>query len=323
MFESDNLIGFMDNVPWGTIIHPSVYFVSDLYDRLGISDPLASYMDDLIEFRKIKLKRRGNFSLDPWRADVGDVGSFELKTCRVLVCGRAGVGKSTLINKVFGTIVTQESYNDHGVHDVEEGFERDSFPGLIVHDSRGFQSGATHEVELLKKFVKKRASAKDSSERLDAIWFCIDVPSTRIVHEADKNIFEILDKYAKATPVIIVRMMKDRFINESFGEARENLENSGLKGEELDQQARASAQEQFQKVQEEDINGLEQKLGLEKDFAPFLYVSRKDAESIRDLVKKTVDLVPDEAARRNFARPSSSGRLSRRPPSRASCVREL
>lgn len=46
----------------------------------------------------------------------------------------------------------------------------DTLPGLIVHDSRGFQSGATEEIELLEKFVKKRASAAKSEDRLDAIW---------------------------------------------------------------------------------------------------------------------------------------------------------
>ncbi len=57
------------------------------------------------------------------------------------------------------------------MHDVDEGFEMDTLPGLIVHDSRGFQSGATEEIELLEKFVKKRASAARPDDRLDAIWY--------------------------------------------------------------------------------------------------------------------------------------------------------
>ncbi|CAJ2506729.1 Uu.00g079150.m01.CDS01 [Anthostomella pinea] len=301
VFQSHQLIGFLDSAPYGTIIHPSIYFVSDLYDRLGIADPLALFLDDLCTFRQDKFRRQGRVHVDPWRADLAaDMGGYDLENCRVLVCGRAGVGKSTLINKVFGTIVTEESYNDHGVHDVDEGFEVDTFPGLIVHDSRGFQSGTTREIELLEQFVKKRASASDPEEKLSAIWFCIDVPSTRLVHEADKKIFEVLDKVAKAVPVIIVRTMKDRFINEHYGQAREELEDQGVTGEELDRRARALSQEKFLQVKEEDINQLEQKLGLEKDFAPFVYVSKRDLDSIKELVKQTVVLVPDDGARRNF-----------------------
>ncbi|KAI0870076.1 hypothetical protein GGS24DRAFT_505127 [Hypoxylon argillaceum] len=303
VFNSQGLIGYLDNTPCGTIIHPSVYFVSDVYDRLGFTGELNPYVDGLNNFRLsafVKHEVEGNISMDPWRATLADLGGPELKNCRVLVCGRAGVGKSTLINKVFGSIVTQESSNDHGVHDVDEGFEMDTLPGLIVHDSRGFQSGATEEIELLEKFVKKRASAGKPDDRLDAIWFCIDVPSTRVVHEADRKIFEVLDKYARAVPVILVRTMKDRFINENYGAAREHLEDAGYTGEELDRRAHAQAEEKFLRVKEDDIRQLEQKLGLEKDFAPFVYTSKRDKDSITELVKQTILLVPDDSARANF-----------------------
>ncbi|KAI0540934.1 hypothetical protein GGR58DRAFT_458415 [Xylaria digitata] len=304
VFDSrGGLIGFLDNTPCGTIIHPSVYFVSDVYDRLGFTGELNPYTDGLNSFRHsgfVKHEVQGSAYMDPWRATLADLGGPELKNCRVLVCGRAGVGKSTLINKVFGSIVTEESSGDHGIHDVDEGFEMDTLPGLIVHDSRGFQSGATEEIELLEKFVKKRAAAAKPEDRLDAIWFCIDVPSTRVVHEADRKIFDILDKYARAVPVILVRTMKDRFINEHYGAAREQLEDAGYTGEELDRRARAQAEENFSRVKEDDIRQLEQKLGLEKDFAPFVYTSKRDKDSIKELVKYTIMLVPDDSARANF-----------------------
>lgn len=43
-------------------------------------------------------------TLDPWTVErVFRRGDFkELKAFRILVCGRAGIGKSTLINRVFG-----------------------------------------------------------------------------------------------------------------------------------------------------------------------------------------------------------------------------
>ncbi|KAI0199046.1 hypothetical protein F4808DRAFT_227317 [Astrocystis sublimbata] len=302
-FNFRGLVGYLDNVPSGTIIHPSVYFVTDVYDRLAYSGELNPYLEGLNEFRKtafIKHEVRGNVYMDPWRATLADLGGPELKNCRVLVCGRAGVGKSTLINKVFGAVVTQESSGDHGVHDVDEGFEMDTLPGLIVHDSRGFQSGATEEIELLERFVKKRANAAKPEDRLDAIWFCIDVPSTRVVHEADRKIFDVLDRYARAVPVVIVRTMKDRFVNEHYGAAREQLEDAGVLGEELDRRARAQAEEEFLRVKEDDIRQLEQKLGLEKDFAPFVYTSKRDKDSIKELVKHTIMMVPDDSARANF-----------------------
>jgi hypothetical protein len=105
--------------------------------------------------------------------------------------------------------------------------------------------------------------------------FCIDIPSTRVVHEADKKIFEILERYARAVPVIVVRTMKDRFINEHYGAARVQLEDAGYTSEELDNRARVQAEAEFRKVQDDDIRELEQKLGLNKDFAPFVYTSKR------------------------------------------------
>jgi hypothetical protein len=99
------------------------------------------------------------------------------------------------------------------------------------------------------------------------------------VHEADRKIFEVLDKYARAVPVILVRTMKDRFINENYGAAREQLEDAGYTGEELDRRARAQAEEKFLRVKEDDIRQLEQKLGLEKDFAPFVYTSKSKSHN--------------------------------------------
>ncbi len=73
--------------------------------------------------------------------------------------------------------------------------------------------------------------------------------------------------------------MKDRFINEHYGAAREQWEDAGYMGEELDRRARAQAEEEFSQVKEEDIRQLEHKLGLEKDFAPFVYTSKSKSPS--------------------------------------------
>ncbi|KAI1814796.1 hypothetical protein GGS20DRAFT_384500 [Poronia punctata] len=304
VFGSQGLIGYLPNIPCGTIIHPSVYFVCDVYDRLGIAGDLSPYLDDLNSFRQYSLLKHemgGNIAMEPWRATFADLDRPGLmKKCRVLVCGRAGVGKSTLINKVFGTVVTQECHTEHGTHDVDEGFEMDTLPGLIIHDSKGFQSGATEELELLRKFVKKRTLAAKPEDRLDAIWVCIDIPSTRVVHEADKNICKILSKYARAVPVIIVRTMKDRFLNEHYGAAREQLEDAGYRGDELDQRARAQAEEDFRRIQEDDIRQVEQKLRLDMEHFPFVYTSKRDSNSIKELVKRTTILVTDDSVRANF-----------------------
>jgi len=86
------------------VVHPSVYFVLDLYNRSGVGESLAAIADPLEAFRGSAFMKRRRDMLDPWIAEseLGAMGRGTLKDCRVLVCGRAGVGKSTLINRVFG-----------------------------------------------------------------------------------------------------------------------------------------------------------------------------------------------------------------------------
>ena len=93
---------------YGTIIHPSVFFLADTYSKLGIKQALKHYVDDINGFRTSYVQGEER---DPWiverRFDLGDFNN--LKDFRILVCGQAGVGKSTLINKVFGiNMVSQE-----------------------------------------------------------------------------------------------------------------------------------------------------------------------------------------------------------------------
>lgn len=57
-----------------------------------------------------------------------------------------------------------------GDHDINEAFESDSHPGIIIHDSRGFQAGDANEVDQFRRFIKKRSTLSNPKEALHAIW---------------------------------------------------------------------------------------------------------------------------------------------------------
>ena len=84
--------------PQGTILHPSVYLVFDEYCHVLLdSKELAN--------RKQIEQWRPSLCAEEFWIDRGVVNIEEPGAIRVLVCGNTGVGKSTLINEVFGAEV--------------------------------------------------------------------------------------------------------------------------------------------------------------------------------------------------------------------------
>lgn len=55
-------------------------------------------------------------------------------------------------------------------HDIEAPFESDYHPGLVVHDSEGFQAGTQKEFDVFRKFLKRRTSHQNPDEQVHAIW---------------------------------------------------------------------------------------------------------------------------------------------------------
>ena len=91
-----------DKAPQGTIIHPSVYHCLDEYI---VQASILSSMPDRARIENWRAKMLGteHHVLNPgfW-SDADPQENDELKAIRILVCGNTGVGKSTLINQVFG-----------------------------------------------------------------------------------------------------------------------------------------------------------------------------------------------------------------------------
>ncbi|KAG6362349.1 hypothetical protein INS49_010579 [Diaporthe citri] len=125
--------------------------------------------------------------IQPWRYRY----SNGIEVDMILICGNAGVGKSTLLNRPF---------------------ETDKHPGLILHDSEGFQAGDTKEVVAFEKFLKKRLMAPDVEDQLHAIWICVESYTERPIHTAEETILSYIEDLAPDMPVIIVGTKTDKFL---------------------------------------------------------------------------------------------------------------
>ncbi|TGJ76591.1 hypothetical protein E0Z10_g10867 [Xylaria hypoxylon] len=292
VFRGDrSLIGWAPTSPFGNIIHPSMFAILDRNARYYDQGIFKRRKRDLSAFLEC-MDDQG--ISQPWLEGIA-LQETGVNAFRILVCGKTGVGKSTLINKVFGVEMTEESTTySQGVHDINKAFESPNHPGLLIHDSRGWQAGSDTELDEIAKFLRHRAFQKNPAEALHVIWFCVNSDVSRI-EEADRRTFEIIAKYSSDVPVFVVGTKKDRLI--AFRKM-ELLETYMEKTGDYKEASRLATEEANEHAEKQFLQLRDQLSNLQHYKADgYSCISKDDGEGIRKLIGDTLDLIADERVR--------------------------
>jgi len=213
---------------------------------------------------------------------------------RILVIGKSGVGKSSLINKVFGVTKAMVSHSKPGEAKIDDEITSDQNRQLVLHDSRGFEPGEVDNIQLVRGFIERRSKEPYIKDRLHAVWLCLEIPCAggRVM---ETGVEEFLDLKTSgelgSIPVIAVFTKYDELIGRANFEIDPNRI-EGLSNESILAIAKDDAAKKLQAV---CIEPFEQRVG---DKVPHITVSttRGYEDTVDVLVKLTVQSVEKHVA---------------------------
>ena len=131
----------------------------------------------------------------------------KMKKLNVMILGKTGVGKSTLVNSMFSRSVAETGIGRPVTNQIRK-FEVPDFP-LAIFDTPGLELDGSNAVDVLLKEVteqiNKGVNSGNVSEMIHCIWYCVSTTS----HRFEKAEVDFLKKFSDTTkiynvPVVVV-----------------------------------------------------------------------------------------------------------------------
>ncbi|SFC52102.1 protein of unknown function [Alkalibacterium subtropicum] len=122
----------------------------------------------------------------------------KMNPVNILIAGKTGVGKSTLINNVF-----REKLADTGIgKPVTKHLRRITKEGIpiVLYDTRGLELQQKIQKQVMKEIFDLVQEKKDSREAIHAVYYCIQANSSRI----EDTEVELIKEISEILPVILV-----------------------------------------------------------------------------------------------------------------------
>ena len=151
-----------------------------------------------------------------------------LKTLNIIVAGKTGVGKSTLINSVFREKLAETGFGkpvtDHMCKIIKKGFP------LAIYDTRGFELGKDAQKDVKREIldtIKTGITMKDVNKAIHCIWYCVNTASNRIEPEEIEWLRDF-SRENQITQVPVIIILTQSFSKTNAAEMRNIITNENL-----------------------------------------------------------------------------------------------
>lgn len=152
-----------------------------------------------------------------------------LKQLNIIVMGKAGVGKSTLINSIFRENLAETGIGRPVTQEVRQ-IAKPGFP-LAIYDTPGFELSREQQCSVkdeIMDLINDGLRSGDVSNAIHCIWYCINVGSNRTIDETEKRWLCSLTESNKATRVPIIVILTQACPKKKAEEMQRSVEKENL-----------------------------------------------------------------------------------------------
>lgn len=130
-----------------------------------------------------------------------------LKKLNIIVVGKSGVGKSTLINSLFRDKIAETGLGRPITTEIRK-IEKKDYP-MAIYDTPGFELSEGQQAKVKEEIIElihKGLATGDINNAIHCIWYCINVGGNKTFDQTEINWLKELIEKNKVTkvPIIVV-----------------------------------------------------------------------------------------------------------------------
>lgn len=153
----------------------------------------------------------------------------DLSKLNVMILGKTGAGKSTLINNMFSEKLADTGVGKPVTQQIRK-IEKPDFP-LSIYDTPGLELSGDNVVQNLINDViseiKNGVISGDISRAIHCVWYCVSTPSHRI-EEAEIQFLKDLNKSTELYHIPIIVVLTQSYSKSDAKELKQVIEKENL-----------------------------------------------------------------------------------------------
>ncbi|WP_414840300.1 YcjF family protein [Carnobacterium sp. TMP28] len=142
-----------------------------------------------------------------------------IKPISIILIGKTGVGKSTLINRIFRENLAETGIGSPVTKHLRR-ITKDGVP-IVLYDTKGLELNNEAQKEVLKEIFETISEGKknQSNKEIHLIYYCINANSSRI----EPLELELIEKLSTKIPVVVILTQSIGNQSKEFGQYIKNL----------------------------------------------------------------------------------------------------